>query len=120
MKNFYEIVTIFSPNTDEQKLQEYIKKIKSIISLCEGNIIKEENWGNKKLAYEIKKFSSGIYHFIFCEANKSSLPSELKKFFSMTENVIRYGIKKIVQKKQKIASSIDDTRVDPLEYTHKQ
>ncbi|MFN3551032.1 MAG: 30S ribosomal protein S6, partial [Endomicrobiia bacterium] len=66
MKNFYEIITIFAPNIEEEKLQGYIKKIKSIISSCDGNIINEENWGNKKLAYEIKKFNSGIYHFIFC------------------------------------------------------
>lgn len=101
MKNFYEIVTIFAPNVNEEKLQGYIKKIKSIVSSCDGNVISEENWGNKKLAYEIKKFDNGIYHFIFCEVEKSSFPSELKKFFSMTEDVIRYGIKKVLQKNKK-------------------
>lgn len=100
MKRFYEIVSIFAPNITDDKLNTYIKKIKEIISSCKGNVINEENWGNRKLAYEIKKFENGIYYFIFCETEGNSLPSELKKFFSINEDVLRYGIKKVVVKKE--------------------
>jgi len=100
VKRFYEIVAIFAPNVTDEKLNAYIKKIKEIIFSCKGNVINEENWGNRKLAYEIKKFENGIYYFIFCETEDNPLPSELKKFFSMNEDVLRYGIKKVVVKKE--------------------
>jgi len=99
VKRFYEIVSIFAPNVTDDKLNTYVKKIKEIIASCKGNIISEENWGNRKLAYEIKKFKNGIYYFIFCETESNSLPFELKKFFSINEDVLRYGMKKVVVKK---------------------
>ena len=65
MKRYYEIVTIFVPDIAEEKLNEKIKRVKNLINSSNGEVIKEENWGNKKLAYEIKKFNNGIYYFIF-------------------------------------------------------
>ncbi|MCS7227850.1 MAG: 30S ribosomal protein S6, partial [Endomicrobia bacterium] len=61
MKRYYEIVSIFKPTISEEKLQNDIKKIKNIINAYNGEIISEENWGNKKLAYEINKCANGIY-----------------------------------------------------------
>lgn len=105
-KRYYEIVTVFAPTVAEDKLQNYISKIKSIINSCDGVIDKEENWGNRKLAYEIKKFTNGIYYFIACYIGKTSFVEELKKFFLTNEDIIRYGIKKIEKKKETTTSSL--------------
>ncbi|MEN3013578.1 MAG: 30S ribosomal protein S6 [Endomicrobiia bacterium] len=112
MNRYYETVIIFSPTIKEEKMKSDIERVKNIIVNCGGNVIKEENWGRKKLAYEIKKFEEGIYYFIFCEVEKTSFPEELKKFFATNENVIRYGIKKIEKPKKKLESKdIEVSRV---------
>lgn len=109
MKRYYELVVIFSPVAKEEKVKKDIEKIKSIISNCNGNVIKEEDWGKKKLAYEIKKFNEGIYYFILCEIEKTNFPEDIKKFFSTNEDVIRYGIKKVENiKKEK---PVEETKV---------
>ncbi len=105
MKRYYEIVTIFAPTVSEEKLKNDISKIKSIIKNSNGEVEKEEDWGNKQLAYEIKKFKNGIYNFISCFVEKTSFVDELKKFFSSNENIIRYGIKKIDKKVEKEVST---------------
>ena len=102
MKRYYEIVTIFVPDIAEDKLNEKIKRVKNLINSSGGEVIKEENWGNKKLAYEIKKFSNGIYYFIFCSTENSSLVEDVKNLFSKDEAILRYGIKKIDTKKVKL------------------
>ncbi|MCS7231411.1 MAG: 30S ribosomal protein S6 [Elusimicrobiota bacterium] len=112
MKRYYEVVAIFSPVVKEEKIKSDIERIKSIISNCNGKIIKEEDWGRKKLAYEIKKFDEGIYYFIFCEIEKTTFPDELKKFFATNEDIIRYGIKKIEKLKKKTEpKSSEETKV---------
>ncbi len=106
MKRYYEIVTIFVPDIAEEKLNEKIKKVKNLISSSNGEVIKEENWGNKKLAYEIKKFSNGIYYFIFCSVEKTTFVNDIKNLFSKDENILRYGVKKIDSKKIKIEQNV--------------
>ncbi len=98
MKRVYELVTIFSPKVNEERIQECLKKIKSIITSNNGTILHEDNWGSKKLAYKIKKFSTGIYHYMkfSCEP---TLGNEIKKYLStITEEVIRYSLIKINEK----------------------
>jgi small subunit ribosomal protein S6 len=99
-------VTIFVPDIAEEKLNEKIKRIKNLISSSNGEVIKEENWGNKKLAYEIKKFSNGIYYFIFCSVEKTTFVNDIKNLFSKDENILRYGVKKIDSKKIKIEQNV--------------
>ncbi len=99
MKRYYEIVVIFRPTVSEEKLGKDIRKIKDIITSCDGEVVKEEHWGSKTLAYEIKKCTSGIYHFILCSIGKFSFVEELKKFFATNEDIIRYGIKKVEKEK---------------------
>lgn len=101
MKRYYEVVIIFSPVTKEEKIKKDIERVKNIISNCNGTIVKEEDWGKRKLAYEIKKFDEAIYYFISCEVEKTTFPEELKKFFATNEDIIRYGIKKIEKIKKK-------------------
>jgi len=101
VKRYYEIVTIFVPDITEDKLNEKITRIKNLIKTSNGEIIKEENWGNKKLAYEIKKHTNGIYYFIFCSVEKTTFVEDLKNILLKDENILRYGVKKIDHRKIK-------------------
>ena len=93
-KNIYEIITIFAPHIFEEKVQTHLKKIKEIITNHNGEILEEDHWDNKKLAYRINKLNSGIYHFI--KANISpTFVEDFRKYVSGNEEIIRNSIIKI-------------------------
>ena len=51
--NYYEKVLIMDPNLDDAAVEEIVGKIKDIITKQGGEIIKVDNWGRRKLAYEL-------------------------------------------------------------------
>ena len=86
----YEAIFILRPSIEEDKRVEEIEKYKSIIS-ADGEIEKVEEWGNRKLAYEIEKIRDGYYVLVTFKANPT-LPKELERNFKISDEVIRYII----------------------------
>jgi len=64
MLNHYETVFITTPVLSEAQMKEAVDKFKNVITSNGGEIIHEENWGLKKLAYPIQKKSTGFYYLI--------------------------------------------------------
>ena len=89
MRN-YETIFILKPSIDEEKRVEAIEKFKSIIA-ADGEIEKVEEWGNRKLAYEIEKLREGYYVLVNFKANPT-LPKELERNFKISDDVLRYII----------------------------
>ncbi len=89
MLNQYETVFICTPVLSEPQVKETVKKFKDIITQNGGEMIHEEDWGMKKLAYPIQKKSTGFYHLFEFKAD----PSLIKKVeieFRREERVIRF------------------------------
>lgn len=86
----YESIFILRPSLEEEKRIEVIEKFKAIIS-ADGEIEKVEEWGNRKLAYEIEKIRDGYYVLVTFKANPT-LPLELERNFKISDDVIRYII----------------------------
>ena len=86
----YEAIFILRPSIEEDKRVEAIEKFKAIIS-ADGEIEKVEEWGNRKLAYEIEKIRDGYYVLVTFKANPT-LPKELERNFKISDDVIRYII----------------------------
>jgi small subunit ribosomal protein S6 len=63
MLNQYETVFIATPVLSENQMKEAVQKFKKIIADNEGDIVHEENWGLKKLAYPIQKIN-GFYYLL--------------------------------------------------------
>src|SRR5215467_8209938 len=57
----YELVYILPPETTEQQATDLHEQIAGIVSRMNGTIEKTENWGRRKLAYEIGHFKEGVY-----------------------------------------------------------
>jgi small subunit ribosomal protein S6 len=57
----YELVYILPPETSEQQAGELHEQIAAIVTRMNGQIEKTDNWGRRKLAYEIGKFKEGVY-----------------------------------------------------------
>ncbi|MDK9710219.1 30S ribosomal protein S6 [Acidaminobacter sp.] len=89
MRN-YETIFILKPTLEEEVRKELINKFTSIIS-ANGEVVKIEEWGNRKLAYEIEKFRDGYYVLVNFNA-APSLPMELERNYRIADDVIRYMI----------------------------
>ncbi len=76
MLNQYETVFIFTPVLSEPQVKEAVKKFRDIITEHGGEMIHEEDWGMKKLAYPIQKKSTGFYHLFEFKAD----PAFITKF----------------------------------------
>jgi len=89
MMNQYETVFIATPVLSENQMKEAVEKFKGIITENGGEIVYEESWGLKKLAYPIQKKSTGFYHLIEFKAPGASL-EKLETEFRRDERILRF------------------------------
>jgi len=89
MLNQYETVFICTPVLSEPQVKEAVNKFKDLITENGGEMIHEEDWGMKKLAYPIQKKSTGFYHLFEFKADPS-LITKYETEFRRDERVIRF------------------------------
>ena len=89
MKNQYETVFISTPVLSEGQIKEAVSKFRDIITQDGGEVIHEEDWGLRKLAYPIQKKSTGFYHLIEFTANPD-LIQKLETQYRRDERIIRF------------------------------
>jgi small subunit ribosomal protein S6 len=85
----FETVLILRPDTLQEGILELNNKIKGLIEADEGRMLLVENWGKRRLAYEIRKQLKGIYMY-YQFLGHSQLVKEMERNFRMAESVIRY------------------------------
>ena len=73
--------------------KEVVDKCKALIERFGGTITNVDDWGKKRLAYEIQKMKEGFYYFIQFEA-ESSAPAEIESRIRIMDNVLRYLVVK--------------------------
>lgn len=83
----YELVLIFKASLSEAQRKKLAETVKSWLK--EVKIAKEEDWGQKVLAYPIKKQDSGHYLFLSIEAN-SGVTSDFEKKLFVQEDILRH------------------------------
>jgi len=89
MKNQYETVFIATPVLSEGQIKEAVSKFRDIITENGGEVIHEEDWGLRKLAYPIQKKSTGFYHLIEFKA-EPELIQTLETQYRRDERIIRF------------------------------
>ncbi|MBR6285720.1 MAG: 30S ribosomal protein S6, partial [Bacteroidaceae bacterium] len=87
--NQYETVFILTPVLSDAQMKEAVDKFKGILTAEGAEIINEENWGLKKLAYAIDKKSTGFYVLVEFKAEPTAI-AKLEVNFRRDERVIRY------------------------------
>jgi small subunit ribosomal protein S6 len=85
----YETIFILDPDLEEAQTQSAIEKVKGIISQNNGEILKVEDWGKRKLAYQVKKKAKGHYILIHLMGSPT-LISELERNFRVMDAVIKF------------------------------
>ena len=103
MKN-YETIFIMDPDLEESQALATIEKLKGIITQGQGEIIKVEDWGKRKLAYDVKKKSRG--HYILTTFSGSpALLSELHRNFRVMDAVIKFQSVRLDEKQDTSAKT---------------
>ncbi|OON92586.1 MAG: 30S ribosomal protein S6 [Candidatus Epulonipiscium fishelsonii] len=90
----YELALVLIANLSEEDKLAELGKIKETITRFGGQITNVDDWGKRKLAYEIKKVQKhkeGFYYFIHFNA-ETSVPAELESRLRIMEKVLRYLI----------------------------
>lgn len=88
MQNNYETIAIINPSIDEAALKGTVEKIKDLIS-ANGKVESVEEWGNKKLAYPVKKHSEGYYVLVNFSSNPEFI-DELERVYNITDEVLKH------------------------------
>lgn len=87
--NKYELALVVSAKVEDEVRDAVVEKAKSYIARYNGNVTEVEEWGKKKLAYEIQKMREAFYYFIKFESD-SNCPNEVENSVRIMENVIRF------------------------------
>ena len=87
--NKYELALVINAKIEDDARTDAIEKIQSLIEKFGGEITNVDEWGKKKLAYEIQKMREGYYYFIQFDAS-AECPAEIERRVRIMEPVMRY------------------------------
>ncbi len=87
--NKYELAVVLSAKLEDEERAAAMEKIQGYITRYGGTVTNVDEWGKKRLAYEIQKMKEGFYYFIQFEA-EPTCPGELESQVRIMEPVIRY------------------------------
>ena len=87
--NKYELALVVSAKVEDEVRDAVVEKAKGYITRYNGTITEVEEWGKKKLAYDIQKMSEGFYYFIQFDA-AAEVPAELEQSVRIMDNVLRF------------------------------
>ncbi len=91
--NKYELAVVVSAKIEDEERAAVVDKCKALIERFGGTNTNVDDWGKKRLAYEIQKMKEGFYYFIQFEA-ESSAPAEIESRIRIMDNVLRYLVVK--------------------------
>ena len=95
----YELVYILPPETTEQQATELHDQIAGVVSRLSGAIEKTENWGRKKLAYDIGPHKEGVYVLEVINGH-GELMKELDRRLKVLDQVVRHMIVRVDEEKK--------------------
>jgi small subunit ribosomal protein S6 len=87
--NKYELAVVVSAKIEDDARTAVVEKVKKTIEKHGGQITNIDDWGKKKLAYEIDKMTEGFYYFIQFDA-EATTPAEIEARMRIMDGVIRY------------------------------
>lgn len=86
----YESIFILRSSLADEEAEAVIEKMKNVLTKHGATIVKAENWGKKKLAYEIKHDRRGTYILLQFESAQETVVSELERLYRLEDSVIKF------------------------------
>ncbi|KMT21778.1 30S ribosomal protein S6 [Clostridium cylindrosporum] len=91
--NKYELILVVAPNLTEEEVKATFEKAKGVIEGNGGVVDNVDDWGKRRLAYEINDFNEGFYYLVNFSSNPE-LPKELDRILRITDSVVRHMVVK--------------------------
>jgi small subunit ribosomal protein S6 len=118
----YETIYILQPDLGEDEIKVIADKVQDVIASYKGDFHRLEDWGIRKLAYVIKKYSRGRYLYLRYDGG-SELIAELERRLRLDEKVLRYQSvnitnqpeKPVAEKKAPVAEPEEVEGAEPVE-----
>jgi small subunit ribosomal protein S6 len=85
----YETIYIVQPDLGDDDIKALSAKVQDVIAKKNGEMKRLEDWGSRKLAYPIEKFSRGRYFYLRCDGDET-LIAELERRLRLDDKVLRY------------------------------
>ena len=92
----YETIFLVRPDLADDLVDKIVERIRGIVHRDGGKVIKVENWGKKKTAYEVKKHLRAIY-LRFLYLGTTRMVAEFERNLRMTDDVLKYQSVKIAE-----------------------
>ncbi|HAA25107.1 MAG TPA: 30S ribosomal protein S6 [Ruminiclostridium sp.] len=92
----YETIFVINALLEDERIQEIIAIVKNLIE-SSAQLEKLEEWGKKRLAYEVNKQKEGYYVLVHFSA-EPEFPAELERIYKITEGILKYLIVKREEK----------------------
>lgn len=92
--NIYENMVILNPSLSEDEIKAAIDKISDLVTNTGGEVLKAENWGKRKLAYELNKQRMGLYAFFLFKAPSATI-KRIEEYFKVFDPVLKFMVIKL-------------------------
>ena len=89
----YELALVVNAKIEDEAREAVVEKAKGYVARYGGTVTNVDEWGKKRLAYEIQKMREGFYYFIQFEAD-ATCPAEVERHVRIMDNVMRYLVVK--------------------------
>ena len=89
MNRMYETIYIVQPELADDELKALTTKVQEVVTSMNGDLIKLDDWGMRKLSYPIEKFNRGRYFYLRFDGD-APLIAELERKLRLDDRVIRY------------------------------
>lgn len=93
----YELALLISPHLAEPEVKELTEKVKKLLKENGGQIIGDESWGKKNLAYPVNKENQGFYEFIYFSLDPHKL-IDIEKKLKLENKILRFMICRLLEK----------------------
>ena len=97
--NKYEIMFIVRPDMEEAEIKKTAEEMKKVLTDGKANMLEEKAMGQRELAYEINKFTTGYYFLYVVEANAETV-KEFDRIVRINESLLRHLIVKVEDKER--------------------
>ena len=87
--NKYELAVVVSAKIEDDERAQVIEKVKALVERFGGQISDVDEWGKKRLAYEIQHMTEAFYYFIQFDA-EGTVPAEIEQDVRIMDNVLRF------------------------------
>lgn len=94
--NKYESIFVISALLEDEKIQEIVQTVKNLVE-SSAQLEKVDEWGKKRLAYEVDNQKEGYYVLLHFSA-EPEFPAELERIYKITEGILKYLIVKREEK----------------------